>query len=111
MKRIAVDIKDSLLTNNLENIGPLLHESWLIKRSLDDKISSPSIDRLYETGLRNGASGGKLLGAGGGGYILFFCDPLKRNPLYRALRDEGGEPMNFNFDFEGTRVWPVKGKY
>ncbi|MEM4259550.1 MAG: sugar phosphate nucleotidyltransferase [Candidatus Pacearchaeota archaeon] len=110
IKRIAVEIKDALLTNNLENVGHLLHESWLIKRSLDNRISSHLIDNLYEVGLKNGAVGGKLLGAGGGGYLLFYHDPIKRNQLYKALRDEGGEPMSFNFDFTGTRIWSLKNK-
>jgi D-glycero-alpha-D-manno-heptose-7-phosphate kinase len=107
-KRAAVDIKEALLTNNLPNIGRLLHESWLSKRELSSSISNPEIDRLYELGLQNGAYGGRLLGAGGGGYLLFYCPPKKRSQLTKALKNSGGEILNFNFEFGGTKVWNVR---
>jgi D-glycero-alpha-D-manno-heptose-7-phosphate kinase len=110
LKKIAIDIKDSLLTNNLEEIGKLLHKSWENKKKCGKKISNSEIDRLYETALQNGAYGGKLLGAGGGGYLLIFHSPKKRNHLVNALIKEGAEIMNFNFEFNGTRVWTVKNK-
>ena len=66
---------------------------------------------LYDVGLKNGALGGRLLGAGGGGYILFFFSPKKRNQLKAALEKEGGQIMNFKFDFEGTKIWSVKDKF
>lgn len=110
-KRIAIDIKDALLRNELENVGRLLHESWKNKRKLSNSISNPEIDNLYETGLKNGAYGGRLLGSGGGGYILFFFTPKKRNQLLKALTDEEGEIMEFNFEFGGTKIWPVKTKF
>lgn len=108
LKIIAIEIKDSLLTNNLEEIGRLLHKSWINKKKCSKTISSPKIDRLYETAMQNGAYGGKLLGSGGGGYLLIFHSPKKRNQLVKALINEGGEIMNFNFEFSGTKVWNVK---
>lgn len=108
LKRIAIDIKDCLLLNNPEKIGTFLHESWMNKKSVTKEISNKKIDELYETGITNGADGGKLLGAGGGGYILFSYSPKKRNTLVKALEDKEGEILNFNFEFKGTRTWTVK---
>lgn len=110
LKRIAIEIKDSLLTNNLEEIGRLLHKSWENKKRVSKTISNPKIDRLYEIALQNGAYGGKLLGSGGGGYLLIFYTPKKRNQIVRALEKEGGEIMNFNFEFNGAKVWTSQRK-
>ncbi len=111
LKKIALDIKDSLLTNNIDRIGLLLQESWDMKKRVDEKISHPRIDELYEVGIRSGAYGGKLLGAGGGGYLLFFYNNKRRNQLKECLQENGGEIMDFNFEFGGTKVWPVRGKF
>tara|TARA_Y100000310_G_scaffold344821_1_gene459768 strand:- start:8166 stop:10205 length:2040 start_codon:yes stop_codon:yes gene_type:complete len=109
-KNIAVQIKDSLLKNELESLGSLLHESWESKKKLSPVISNTKINEIYETGIKNGAYGGRLLGSGGGGYILFFHSPTKRNQLTRALSNASGEIMPFNFEFQGTKIWPVKSK-
>ncbi|MBI2124598.1 NTP transferase domain-containing protein [Candidatus Pacearchaeota archaeon] len=110
LKGIAIDIKDCLLMGNLYRIGELLHKSWENKRKVDKNISSPRIDELYDAGLKNGAYGGKLLGAGGGGYLLFFYSPEKRYQLEQALEAHSGKILDFNFDFEGVRVWPCAPK-
>jgi len=105
LKRVAINIKDLLLTGDVNSIGKLLQESWNIKRKTDKNISNTKIDELYETGISNGAIGGKLLGAGGGGYLLFFHPQKKRNQLVRALENAGGEIMNFEFEFDGIQTW------
>lgn len=105
LKEIAIEIKDALLSNTLEAIGRLLNESWKNKKMIAVGISNSFVDELYETGLKNGAYGGKLLGAGNGGYILFYYQPKKRNTLMKSLKEKGGEIMNFNFEFNGTKVW------
>ena len=105
LKRIAIETKDSLLTGRLDDVGRLLHESWEIKREVNSGISDHRIDELYETGIENGAIGGKLLGAGGGGYLLFFHSPKKRSRLVKALKEAEGEIMDFNFDFNGIQTW------
>lgn len=110
LKSLAVKIKDCLLLNDLETIGKLLNESWVSKKQLNQNISNTNIDRLYEIGIKNGAYGGRLLGAGGGGYLLFFNSPKMRNQLKRALESEGGEVINFNFEFNGASIFPVKNK-
>lgn len=105
LKRIAIDIKDSLLRSDIKSIGELLQESWENKRRTDKYISNTKIDELYEIGIKNGASGGKLLGAGGGGYLLFFHSPRKRSQLVKSLEEAEGEIMNFNFEFNGIQTW------
>ncbi len=111
LKILAEKIKDSLLTSNLENMGDYLHHSWQDKRKLVKCMSNNKIDELYEIGMKNGANGGKLLGAGGGGYILFSYFPKKRNQLINALESQNGEIMNFNFESKGTQTWFVKEKF
>lgn len=80
----------------LAEFGRLLHESWQIKRSLTDKISTSQIDEIYETARKAGAVGGKLLGAGGGGFMLFFAEPGARSRIQQAL----GRLLHVPFQFE-----------
>ncbi len=105
LKDITTKIKDCLLAGDLEGMGKMLHDSWLYKRSLGGGITNGRIDELYDLGMKNGAIGGKLLGAGGGGYMLYFVPPTKREGLMRVLRKCGEEITNFNFEFGGTKVW------
>jgi D-glycero-alpha-D-manno-heptose-7-phosphate kinase len=111
LKSTALDIRDSLLNNNIYKIGELLHYSWENKKNIDKSISSPRIDELYNAGINNGAYGGKLLGAGGGGYLLFFCPIQKRKQLVNSLEKLNGEIMNFNFESKGVETWTVNKKY
>lgn len=111
LKNIALDIRDSLLNNNIYRIGELLHKSWENKKNIDKSISNTKIDELYDIGIKNGAYGGKLLGAGGGGYLLFFCPIQKRKQLTNSLEKIGGEVINFNFESKGVQTWTVNQKY
>ena len=86
----------------LNEFGRLLHESWKIKRTLTQKISSASIDEIYEAGISAGALGGKLLGAGGGGFMLFFVPPERREALRIRLRKLLCIP--FSFSNRGSHV-------
>ena len=88
--------------NDLEAFGRLLHESWRIKRSLTDKISTPWIDEIYETARRAGATGGKILGAGGGGFLLLFVRPEEQGRVKEAL--EGLLNVPFAFEAQGSRI-------
>ena len=108
MKDIALKIRDALLISDFNHIGYLLHDSWMNKRAMSPKISDPYIDKLYEFGRQHGAIGGKLLGAGGGGYMLFYCNPENKNKLKKAIISYGKEVLNFNFEFEGTKTWIVR---
>ena len=103
MCQIASEMRDVLTSGRDLNVfGALLHESWEAKRSLTDSISNSRIDELYERGIRAGALGGKVLGAGGGGFLLFFCEPHHQ----RALREELAElrELTFSLDPEGSKV-------
>ena len=86
----------------LEEIGKLLDESWKMKRSLSDKISTDSIDEIYETAMAAGATGGKILGAGGGGFILFFVNPELQKKVREALSNLIYVP--FKFENTGSKV-------
>jgi D-glycero-alpha-D-manno-heptose-7-phosphate kinase len=100
-----VDEAESIVANpncSLREFGKLLHESWQIKRTLTHKISNANIDEIYEAGLSAGALGGKLLGAGGGGFMLFFVPPEKRNALRERLKKLLCVP--FGFSHRGSHV-------
>jgi D-glycero-alpha-D-manno-heptose-7-phosphate kinase len=100
-----VDEGESILASpgrSLDEFGRLLHESWLIKRSLTQKITNANIDEIYEAGLHAGALGGKLLGAGGGGFMLFFVPPERRQALRERLKKLLCVP--FAFSNKGSHV-------
>ena len=86
----------------LDTLGYLLNETWNLKKQLASKITNPIIDEYYETGLRNGALGGKLLGAGGGGFLLFYC-PVENQPRLRQALSNLIE-LPFSIDTEGTKL-------
>ncbi len=87
---------------DMEGFGKLLHESWKLKKSLSDRITTPDINDIYDTALRAGASGGKLLGAGGGGFMIFFVKPELRNRVRRKLRKL--LRVEFRFDTFGSQI-------
>jgi D-glycero-alpha-D-manno-heptose-7-phosphate kinase len=104
MQAMVVEAERILLDANrpLEEFGRLLHESWKLKRSLTHTITTPTIDDIYAAGLRAGAVGGKLLGAGGGGFMLFFVPPEHRARLRSQLKDLLCIP--FKFSCRGSEV-------
>lgn len=89
-------------STSLHEFGRLLHESWLVKRSLTDKITTPFIDGIYETARRAGAIGGKLLGAGGGGFMLFYVPAEKQGAVRKALKKLLYVP--FSFERTGSQL-------
>ncbi len=100
-----VDEATSILngsSSNITDFGRLLHETWVIKRSLTHKITTPTIDEIYETALKAGALGGKLLGAGGGGCILFFVEPEKQDKVKEKLKNLLYIP--FRFENLGSQI-------
>src|SRR5439155_977764 len=86
--------------NKLSRFGDLLHEAWLLKRQLATNISDAHIDRLYEIARDAGAIGGKLLGAGGGGYLLLFCPFERKHIIAAELEEAGAQPVDFAFEAE-----------
>jgi D-glycero-alpha-D-manno-heptose-7-phosphate kinase len=105
LRRIAYAMKDALLTGNLGEFGSLLDEAWNSKRRANPDITDETISEMYETARRNGAIGGKLLGAGGGGYLLLFCEVGRRRDVREKLERMGGQFTAFAFREEGLQVW------
>jgi D-glycero-alpha-D-manno-heptose-7-phosphate kinase len=103
MCAIARELRDVLTTGRDLNVfGTLLHEAWEAKRSLNSAISNGLIDEYYERGIRAGALGGKLLGAGGGGFLLFFCEPHNQNRLRAELAEL--RELKFALDPQGSKI-------
>ena len=88
----------------LYEVGHLLHRAWQLKRSLCDSISNPVLDRIYERAVAAGALGGKILGAGGGGYFLFYVPKAKQGTVTAALSDLGLSRLGFRFEPKGSQV-------
>ena len=84
------------------DLGKLMHESWKLKRSLSAKVSTPKIDEIYEAGIKAGATGGKILGAGGGGFILFFAEPKNHKKILERLKSL--VHVAFHFDDVGSKI-------
>ncbi len=107
-KQLAIDMKKQLLRGNLDEMGRLLDEGWKFKKQFTDGISNEQIDALYARAREAGALGGKLLGAGGGGYILLFCDFARRARVAKAVIEAGGSVSDFTFEPSGLQTWAVR---
>lgn len=108
MCKLAKEMKLALEQNNLSSFGDILNEGWMHKRELASGVSNPDINEMYEIAMANGATGGKLLGAGGGGFLLFYCEKYKQKHLEEAL---GLKKFNFRFEYDGTSVVHIGDKY
>jgi len=108
LKRIAHEMRRGLLRGDFERFGELLHEGWMEKRRLSGKITSPEIDRLYEIAREKGAIGGKILGAGGGGHLLVFCEPERKFEVADEFIKYGVRTVSFGFESRGLQTWGVK---
>ena len=107
-KELAVAMKNALLTNQLSHFGDLLDSAWHSKKRMSDRISNQQIDELYDEARKNGALGGKITGAGGGGYMMFYCEFEKRHRVAERLRSMGAVPTEFAFEKEGLQTWRTK---
>ncbi len=107
MKDLATEMKSALLRDRVRRFGELLHEAWLAKKDLDPAITTDQIDRLYDRARFLGAIGGKILGAGGGGYLLVFAPFDRRQAIIRGLEQDGGTFVPFAFEERGLQTWPV----
>ena len=99
---LAYSLRDELKAGNIDSLGEILNEGWMKKRELTVNISNKKIDELYNLGIEAGASGGKLLGAGAGGFILFYC----KQKYHSNLRRKFNKLKEFNFKIEesGTQI-------
>ena len=107
MKELAIEMKGALLRDRVRRFGELLHEAWISKKDLDPAITNERIDRLYERARACGAIGGKILGAGGGGYLLIFTPFDRRQAIIAALEEDGGRFVPFAFEERGLQTWSV----
>lgn len=104
VKALSVRMRQALQAGELHEFGKLLHEGWESKRRISTKISNPRIDQLYSLALDRGALGGKITGAGGGGFLLFYCEPPYHAAVREALKSEGIPEMAFAFDMQGAQA-------
>jgi len=103
IKDIGVEIRDSIVRGNLRLFGELLDVHWQSKKRLSSGISSPQIDAWYELARAHGAIGGKISGAGGGGFLMLYCEDRKAE-LREAMRRAGLRELHFRLEFEGSKV-------
>ncbi len=105
LKAMTADMKSALLLGQLDRFGGLLHDAWLHKRKLDPQVSSSEIDNMYAEARKKGAVGGKILGAGGGGYLLLFCRFDRKHKIAAQLEKMGGQVVEFSFESQGLQTW------
>jgi D-glycero-alpha-D-manno-heptose-7-phosphate kinase len=105
---LTYEIKNQLLRGKLSEFGRSLDKAWESKRKFSSKISSPKIDKIYSEAILSGAIGGKLLGAGGGGFFLFYVPPFKRNKVVNKLELMGLSIYRFTFDDLGLQSWKTR---
>jgi D-glycero-alpha-D-manno-heptose-7-phosphate kinase len=102
VKELGLRSREALESGNGEGFGKIMHEHWEHKKKRSGGMSNPKIDEWYELGMKNGAVGGKLVGAGGGGFLMFYAED--RQKLRLAMARAGLEEVRFRFDFEGTKI-------
>lgn len=102
--RLGVRMRAAILEGDLTKFGLLMHEAWQAKKGVSSQISNSRIDQLYDLARRNGAIGGKITGAGGGGFLLLYCPKECQPALRAAFAQEGLAELTFGFDFQGTSV-------
>lgn len=104
VRSLADSMLAALRSEDLSQFGSLLDKGWQAKKRISGKISNSRIDHLYELARNNGAAGGKITGAGGGGFLLLYCEPEYQEAVRKALRIEGIQEMAFSFDNSGAQV-------
>jgi D-glycero-alpha-D-manno-heptose-7-phosphate kinase len=104
IKQMGYETKKLLLEGDIDRYGELLHEHWMNKRKLASNMTDPIIDEHYEAARAAGAIGGKLMGAGGGGFFMFYVRPAEKRNVSETLIARKLRPMRFRFDFDGARI-------
>jgi D-glycero-alpha-D-manno-heptose-7-phosphate kinase len=107
LKALTIDMKNALLQGKLNDFGELLHVAWDQKKKLAKQITNPHIDELYAAARGLGALGGKILGAGGGGYLLVYSPFQVKHLISQRLEELGGQVIEFGFDMHGLQTWTV----
>ncbi|HIC17321.1 TPA: GHMP kinase [Candidatus Poribacteria bacterium] len=107
LRSTADKIKNALMSGRLSNFGQLLSQNWESQKALHPSVTNDRIDGLFQMAIENGAGGGKACGAGGGGCILFYCNPNQDHLVRKVLEENGVTIIDFNFDFSGLKTWRV----
>lgn len=105
MKKQAVMMKEALLKGNLNEIGEILNYGWHFKKQMAAEITNPLIEEIYDSAIKSGATGGKISGAGGGGFMFFYCPGETRYKVIEALKQFGGHSERYEFASEGLVTW------
>jgi D-glycero-alpha-D-manno-heptose-7-phosphate kinase len=105
LKRDAISMKEAILRGNLAQYATILRQSWEAKKQLAATVSNPQLDAIYDVAINAGALAGKISGAGGGGFFMFFVPPNKRMDLVRQLQKHKGQVINFHFTAIGSQSW------
>ncbi len=108
IKSIAYKMKEALLKGEINQIGALLDQSWQDKKKMSTAITNNILDNVYNSAIAAGASGGKISGAGGGGFMMFYCPGNTKHKVIEALENFGGRAYNFVFEDEGLYTFTVK---
>ena len=103
IKEIGREVKRALEKGEVDQFGKLLNEHWMVKKGVSDQMSNSQIDEWYEIAMTNGALGGKIMGAGGGGFFVFCVGNGKRKHLRKTMENAGLKYMDFKFDWEGSK--------
>ena len=107
LKEQAIQMKEHLLKGDIDAMGELLNFGWEYKKKMTEGISNPFIDKLYETALKAGATGGKISGAGGGGFMFFYCPNCTRFAVEKALSELGVAAKRYEFTSNGLKTWTI----
>lgn len=107
LKQQAILMKEAILMGNLDKIGEILDFGWQNKKNMAKGITNRMIDKIYETAVNNGASGGKISGAGGGGFMIFYCPNNSRNKVIESLMKFGGGIKRYEFTTNGLTTWSI----
>ena len=107
LKRQAILMKEAILKGELEKIGELLDFGWEFKKQMASGITNPAIDEIYDAAKARGASGGKISGAGGGGFMFFYCPDNTRHQVIKAVESFGGKIKRYEFITQGLTTWTI----
>ncbi len=104
VKEIGLETRKALEKGDVDELGELLNVHWQAKKKRSGKMTDPFIDECYEVARKNGALGGKIIGAGGGGFFMFYSNNSDKPRLYQTMTKLGLKPMKFHFQSEGAKI-------
>jgi len=107
LKEQALQMKEAVLKGNLNRVGEILDYGWQNKKKTAEGVSNPAIDEIYDAAMKSGATGGKISGAGGGGYMMFFCPGNTKFKVMDSLKKFGGEFKKYQFTQTGLTSWKI----